>query len=76
MLEFYIAVPKPEYVATWAEFKRSGWTDVRAFTVVNTLDSAVSHLVIGPIAGAIFGAIAAAFARKPRPRPDSPPEIC
>jgi hypothetical protein len=72
MLEFYLAVPKPEYVATWGEFKRSGWTDVRAFTVVNTLDSAVSHLVIGPIAGAIFGTIAAAFARNPRRRPGPP----
>ena len=25
-VEFYLATPKPEYVATWGEFKRSGWT--------------------------------------------------
>jgi hypothetical protein len=60
VLEFYLAVPKPENVVTWGEFKRSGWTDVRAFTVVNTLDAAVSHLAIGPFLGAAIGAVVAA----------------
>jgi hypothetical protein len=66
VLEFYLVTPKPEYVATWAEFKRSGWTDVHAFTIANTLDSALSHLIVGPIAGAIFGAVFGAIARIPR----------
>jgi hypothetical protein len=66
VLEFYLVTPKPEYVATWAEFRRSGWTDVHAFTIANTLDSALSHLVAGPIVGAIFGALFGAIARIPR----------
>ena len=57
-VEFYLATPKPEYVATWGEFKRSGWTDIHAFTIANTLDAAQSHLIIGPIIGAVSGGIA------------------
>lgn len=53
--EFYLVPPKPEYVATWGEFIRSGWTDARAFAIANTLDSALSHLILGPIVGAICG---------------------
>jgi hypothetical protein len=34
------------------------WTDVHAFTIANTLDSALSHLIVGPIVGAIFGGVA------------------
>ena len=69
-LEFYLVTPKPEYVATWGEFKRSGWTDVHAFTIANTLDSALSHLIVGPIVGAIFGGFAGVVTRirrKPQP---------
>jgi hypothetical protein len=65
-LEFYWAMPKPEYVATWGEFQRSGWTDVHAFTIANTLESALEHLVEGPIIGAIFGGIAGVITRIPR----------
>lgn len=72
LLEFYLATPKPEYVATWGEFKRSGWTDIHAFTIANTLDSAQSHLIAGPIIGAIFGGLAGLLTRiqsKPAPNP-------
>lgn len=70
VLEFYVATPKPEYVATWGEFKRSGWTDIQAFTIANTLYSAQSHLIVGPILGAIFGWIGGAVAPKaPAHRP-------
>jgi FtsH-binding integral membrane protein len=62
-VEFYWAVPKPEYVVTWGEFKRSGWTDVHAFTIANTLDAAQSHLVIGPVIGAIVGGLAGLITR-------------
>jgi hypothetical protein len=62
-LELYLAVPKPEYVGTWREFKRSGWTDVHAFTIANALDAALSRFIIGPIVGAIFGGAAGVIAR-------------
>ena len=69
-LEFYLATPNPEYVATWGEFKRSGWTDIHAFTIANTLDSALSHLIVGPIVGVVFGGAAGALTRIPRkPQP-------
>jgi hypothetical protein len=69
-LEFYLATPKPEYVVTWAEFKRTGWTDVHAFTIANTLDSALSHLIVGPIVGAIMGGVGGVVTRIPRkPQP-------
>lgn len=67
-LEFYLFTPKPEYVATWAEFKRSGWIDIEAFTIANTLDSARSHLIFGPIIGAIAGVIAGAIASARAPK--------
>jgi hypothetical protein len=47
---------------TWREFKRSGWTDVHAFTIANALDAALSHLIIGPVVGAIFGGAAGVIA--------------
>ncbi|MGI8745307.1 MAG: hypothetical protein ACR2NN_22585 [Bryobacteraceae bacterium] len=71
-VEFYLAMPKPEYVVTWGEFKRSGWADIHAFTIANTLDAAQSHLIAGPIVGAIFGGIAGVIARmqhKQEPNP-------
>jgi hypothetical protein len=71
-LEFYWAMPKPEYVATWGEFQRSGWTDIHAFTIANTLDAALSHLIAGPIIGAIFGAAAGVVTRiRRKPQPDT-----
>jgi hypothetical protein len=58
----YWSVPSPEYVATWSEFKSSGWTDARAFAIANTLDSGFSHLLIGPIVGAVVGGLAGVIA--------------
>ena len=62
-LEFYWTTPMPDYVANWPEFKCSGWTDVHAFTMANTLDSALSHLVAGPIVGAFVGGVGSVIAR-------------
>ena len=62
-VEFYWIVPKPAEVIMWGEFQRSGWSDVRAFTIANTLDSAFSHLLIGPIVGAVVGIIGGAIGR-------------
>lgn len=56
-------IPSPEYVATWSEFKQSGWTDARAFAIANSLDAAFSHLLVGPIIGTIVGLLGAGIAR-------------
>lgn len=67
----YSSIPRLDYVATWPEFQRSGWGDVHAFSIANTLDSGFSHLLIGPIVGAIFGGIASLIARFQRRRQPS-----
>ncbi len=66
----YSSIPRLDYVATWPEFQRSGWGDVHAFSIANTLDSGFSHLLIGPFVGALFGGVAGIIARlqhKPQP---------
>jgi hypothetical protein len=57
VVEFFLAPPESTYVSTWAEFKRSGWTDAGAFAVANTLDSGFTHLVIAPIVALFFGGL-------------------
>lgn len=52
----YAGVPPLREVATWGEFARSGWTDVRAFAIANTLDAAASHLFIAPLVALAVGA--------------------
>jgi hypothetical protein len=56
-------IPSPDYIATWNEFKQSGWGDARAFGIANSLDAAFSHLVVGPIVGMIVGVFGAGVAR-------------
>ncbi len=63
VIELFVVPPAPAYVATWAEFKRSGWTDARAFGLANTLDSGFTHLVIAPVLAVIFGGIASLLER-------------
>jgi hypothetical protein len=53
----FASVPSANYVSTWSEFRSSGWTDATAFGIANTFDSAYSHLLAGPIVGAITGGI-------------------
>jgi hypothetical protein len=53
--ELFIAPPHPDYVATWAEFKRSGWTDPNAFGIANTLASGFTHLIMGPVIAFLVG---------------------
>lgn len=62
-MELFLVPPESAYVATWGEFKRSGWTDARAFGIANTLDSGFTHLVMAPIVAAIFGSIASLLVR-------------
>lgn len=63
VVQFFLAPPEPTYVSTWAEFKRSGWTDASAFAVANTLDSGFTHLVIAPIVAFLFGGLASLIAQ-------------
>ena len=63
VVQFLLVPPEPAYVSTWAEFKRSGWTDARAFGVANTLDSGFTHLVVAPIVALLIGGLASFVAR-------------
>ncbi len=49
--------PRSEYVSTWSEFQSSGWNDPRAFSIANTLEAGLTHLVPGPAIGLIVGAV-------------------
>lgn len=71
-IQLFVVPPDPAYVATWPEFKRSGWTDARAFGLANTLDSGFTHLVLAPFVALIFGGIASLIAR---PFPSKPASI-
>jgi hypothetical protein len=63
LIELFLVPPRPEYVSTWPEFKRSGWTDPHAFGVANTLDSGFTHLIIAPVVALVFGDVASLLAR-------------
>ncbi|MFZ1087052.1 MAG: hypothetical protein WAN35_18975 [Terracidiphilus sp.] len=63
LLEFLIAPIPVESMRAWAEFQRSGWNDLYAFSIANTIDEASNHLFIGPIVACIFGAIFFGFYR-------------
>jgi hypothetical protein len=65
-LEFFLSPMPPESMLSWPEFKRSGWTDVRAFAIANTLDAAFSHLLIGPVVAAIVGMAGSLLGRASR----------
>lgn len=56
-------IPSPAYVATWGEFKQSGWTDAHAFAIANSFEAVLGHLVIGPVIGIIFGFLGGEMAK-------------
>ena len=58
-VDLFIAPPAPAVVSTWAEFQRSGWTDVQAFAIANTFDSAFTHLWMGPAIAVVVGSVGA-----------------
>jgi hypothetical protein len=62
-IQFFAARPEPSYISTWDEFKRSGWTDARAFGLANTLESAFTHLVIAPVVALVAGGVASFLAQ-------------
>ena len=45
------------------DFIRSGWTDLRAFAIVDIFDAGFWHLLIGPVAGAVLGGLGGAIVR-------------
>ena len=63
IVELFVSPPEPAYVASWAEFKRSGWTDARDFAVANTLESAFTHLVVAPIVALFSGGLGSLLAQ-------------
>ncbi len=63
-IQFFLAVPSPAYVATWAEFKGSGWSDARAFGLANTLDSAFTHLLVAPFVALVVGGAASLLGQR------------
>jgi len=61
-IELFIAPPDPASVSMWPEYRRSGWTDARAFGLANTLDSAFTHLIIAPFVAMVCGGIGSLLA--------------
>jgi hypothetical protein len=59
----FFEVPPLDYVATWPEFKVSGWHDAHAFAIANSLDAGFTHLLAGFVFGSIFGAIGGGIGR-------------
>jgi hypothetical protein len=55
LMEWWIAPVPLESMRAWAEFQRSGGTDLYAFSIANVLDSASSHLLAGPLIACLFG---------------------
>ena len=62
-VELLVVPPNPALVSTWAEFKRSGWTDPYAFGLANALDSGFTHLLIAPVVALIFGSVSSLLTR-------------
>jgi hypothetical protein len=62
-VELLVAPPNPAVVSTWAEFKRSGWTDPYAFGLANALDSGSTHLLIAPVVALVFGSVSSLLSR-------------
>ena len=67
LIELLVAPADPAAVSMWAEYRRSGWTDPRAFGLANTLESASTHLFIAPIVAAVFGGVGSVLARFVKP---------
>ncbi len=60
----YIALPLLERtLAGDPDYLRSGWADLRAFTIANTFDAGFSHLLLAPLIAALVGGLGGALAR-------------
>ena len=76
LMEWWITPVPLESMRTWAEFQRSGGTDLYAFSIANVLDAASSHLLAGPLIACLFGIAGSQTARlfAPAPRSHTEPE--
>jgi len=63
VMQLFLVRPSLAEVATWGEFKRSGWTDPRAFAIANTLDSGFTHFLLSPVVASLTGGIGAFLGR-------------
>jgi hypothetical protein len=45
------------------DYRRSGWTDTRAFAIANTFDAGYTHLLEGPIIALVLGAAGSGLAQ-------------
>ena len=63
VVQFFVAPPDPAVISIWAEYKRSGWTDARAFGIANTLESAFTHLVVAPLVATVVGGLGTLLVR-------------
>ena len=63
VIELLVAPSNAALISTWAEFKRSGWTDPYAFGLANALDSGFTHLLIAPVVALVFGGVASLLTR-------------
>jgi hypothetical protein len=63
IVQLFLVRPSLADVATWGEFKRSGWSNPRAFAIANTLDSGFTHFVIAPVIAAITGGVGSLLGR-------------
>jgi len=63
-LLLYAALPQLERnLVADPDFLRSGWGDLRAFAIANTLDAGFSYLLLAPLIAALVGGGGGALAR-------------
>jgi len=66
--EWFLAPPSLEAMRGWAEFQRSGWNDLTAFSIANVIESISTHLLMAPVIALFFGAIGAVLGGRDRVR--------
>ncbi len=66
----FFDVPRASYVATWPEFKASGWADPQAFSIANSFENASTHIVVALVVGFVMasGGSLLAWMTSPRSR--------
>lgn len=61
----YLALPRLKHnIDGSPEYLTSGWHDLHAFAIANTLDAAFTHLLIAPIIATVAGALGALAMRR------------
>ncbi len=63
----YLALPRLEHnIDGSPEYLASGWHNLPAFAIANTLDAAFTHLLLAPVIAALLGTLGARAARRRR----------